>query len=175
VGRPRKGRMTDEDLRGSGERASLPEGELLAALHAVDGAELGRLVASVSRTSLQSALRSRSLRERVLAEIFRRMESHVRSERAKRVHAVVRWRITEGIGTGGFDRYESVIADGTCIVNRVMWDEPRVTITLALVDFVRLVTQQATPPVLFVTGKLKVKGDLAFAAGLLGFFDLPKL
>jgi hypothetical protein len=27
---------------------------------------------------------------------------------------------------------------------------------------------------LFVTGKIKVKGDLAFAAGLVGYFDLPK-
>jgi hypothetical protein len=151
----------------------LPVGELLAALDAADGATFARLVASVSRSSLQGALRNSAVRQRVLEEIFRRMESHVRSERAKRVRAVVRWRITEGVGPGGLDRYESVIADGTCIVNRVMKDEPRVTITLTLIDFVRLVTRQATPPDLFLTGKLKVKVDLAFAAGLLGFFDLP--
>ncbi len=32
----------------------------------------------------------------------------------------------------------------------------------------------ASAPVLFMTGKLKIRGDLAFAAGLTGYFHLPR-
>lgn len=41
-------------------------------------------------------------------------------------------------------------------------------------DFIRIITRQATPAVLYVTGKLQVNGDLGFAAGLIGYFDLPE-
>ncbi len=59
-------------------------------------------------------------------------------------------------------------------MNRESTREPRVTITLSPLDFVRLITRTASAPMLFVTGKVKVKGDLGFAAGLTGLFDLPR-
>ncbi|SDX27914.1 SCP-2 sterol transfer family protein [Amycolatopsis xylanica] len=109
-----------------------------------------------------------------LDEIFDRMDAHLDRDRARELDVVVRWRLTGGSGEGGYDRYETVLADGACKVRREMGERPRVTITLAPSDFLKLVTRQATPAVLFVTGKIKVKGDLAFAAGLSGFFQLPK-
>lgn len=142
-------------------------------LGAVDARTLIRLIAGVPREQLDAALAVPDLRTLVLEEIFRRMEAHVRSERVKKTRAVVRWRLTGGTGTGGFDRYETVLADGTCRVAREMSSRPRVTITLSPADFIRLIIRQATPPVLFVTGKIQVKGDLGFAAGLIGYFDLP--
>ncbi|MGH3450624.1 MAG: SCP2 sterol-binding domain-containing protein [Haloechinothrix sp.] len=142
-------------------------------LTVVDARVFVRLVAGVSHAQLESALAVPESRARLLDEIFRRMETHVRSDRVKRMHSVVRWRLTGGNGTGGFDRYESVLADGTCTVSRELTAQPRVTITVSPADFVQLITGQATPPVLFVTGKIQVKGDLGFAAGLIGYFDLP--
>ncbi|MFK0243114.1 SCP2 sterol-binding domain-containing protein [Amycolatopsis azurea] len=143
-------------------------------LRKVDPARFANLVARASRTQLESVVAERPLRERVLREIFDRMGAHIRQDRAKSLHAVVHWRLSGGSGAGGYDRYETVISHGECTVDLDMKEKPRVTITIAPVDFFRLITHQATPAVLFVTGKIKVKGDLAFAAGLIGFFDLPK-
>ncbi|ANN14328.1 sterol-binding protein [Amycolatopsis orientalis] len=143
-------------------------------LRKVDPARFANLVARASRAQLESVVAERPLRERVLREIFDRMGAHIRQDRAKTLHAVVHWRMSGGQGDGGYDRYETVISHGECRVGRDMKEKPRVTITIAPVDFFRLITHQATPAVLFVTGKIKVKGDLAFAAGLIGFFDLPK-
>ncbi|MFI5607620.1 SCP2 sterol-binding domain-containing protein [Amycolatopsis sp. NPDC051903] len=141
----------------------------------VDPTRFATLVSRASRAQLEAVVASAPLREQVLDEIFSRMGSHLRVDRARSLHAVVHWRLTGGTGEGGYDRYSTEISGGSCTVSRVVGDaRPRVTITLALVDFFRLITHQATPAVLFVTGKIKVKGDLAFAAGLIGYFDLPK-
>ncbi|WP_166640281.1 SCP2 sterol-binding domain-containing protein [Amycolatopsis sp. SID8362] len=142
-------------------------------LSKVEPARFASLVSSASRAQLESVVAERPLRERVLAEIFARMGSHIRPERARDLHAVVHWRLSGGVGEGGYDRYETVISHGSCTVSREMRETPRVTISIAPADFFRLITHQATPAVLFVTGRIKVKGDLAFAAGLIGFFDLP--
>ncbi|MGW4059053.1 SCP2 sterol-binding domain-containing protein [Amycolatopsis sp. NPDC004747] len=143
-------------------------------LSKVEPARFASLVASASRAQLESVVADRALRERVLDEIFARMGAHIRPDRARDLQAVVHWRLSGGTGEGGFDRYETAISHGSCTVSRSMHATPRVTITIAPTDFFRLITHQATPAVLFVTGRIKVKGDLAFAAGLIGFFDLPK-
>jgi putative sterol carrier protein len=140
----------------------------------VDPVHFANLVATASRAQLEGVVAERPLRERLLDEIFARMGSHIRADRARNLHAVVHWRLTGGIGDGGYDRYETVISQGTCTVGREMREKAKVTITVGPADFFKLITHQATPAVLFVTGKIKVKGDLAFAAGLIGFFDLPK-
>jgi putative sterol carrier protein len=155
---------------------------LLAALVRVPALDLGKvdpihfanLVSRASKTQLDNVVAERPLRETLLAEIFDRMGSHIRPDRANNLHAVVHWRLSGGAGDGGYDRYETVISHGSCTVNREMREKAKVTITIAPTDFFKLITHQSTPAVLFVTGKIKVKGDLAFAAGLIGFFDLPK-
>jgi putative sterol carrier protein len=139
-------------------------------LSKVEPARFASLVASASRAQLESVVADRQLRERVLDEIFARMGAHIRSDRARDLHAVVHWRLS---GEAGFDSYETTISHGSCTVSRELKGRPRVTLTIAPADFFRLITHQATPAVLFVTGRIKVKGDLAFAAGLIGFFDLP--
>ncbi|WP_199199420.1 SCP2 sterol-binding domain-containing protein [Amycolatopsis sp. CA-128772] len=143
-------------------------------LSKVEPARFASLVASASRAQLESVVADRPLRERILDEIFARMGAHIRPDRARDLQAVVHWRLSGGAGEGGYDRYETAIAHGSCTVSREMHSAARVTITIAPVDFFRLITHQATPAVLFVTGRIKVKGDLAFAAGLIGFFDLPQ-
>ncbi|WP_084612511.1 SCP2 sterol-binding domain-containing protein [Thermocrispum municipale] len=140
----------------------------------VDASTLVGMVNSAPREQLDAAFADETLRERLLAEIFRRMSSHVRADKVRDLHAVVRWRLTGGRGEGGYDRYECTLADGKCTVSRQMSDRPRVTITVSPADFVRLISRQTTPAELYVTGKIKVKGDLGFAAGLIGYFDLPK-
>jgi putative sterol carrier protein len=133
-----------------------------------------RLIARASRDQLEQVLLHPELRDLILGEIFRRMQTHLREDRAKSVDAVVHWRFSGGRGEGGYDRYETAIAEGACTISQAMNHDPRVTITMPPQDFLRLVTSNASAPVLFMTGKLKIRGDLAFAAGMLGLFDLPR-
>ncbi|SFA79242.1 SCP-2 sterol transfer family protein [Amycolatopsis marina] len=132
------------------------------------------LVGRASRAQLDRVLAEPALCARVLDEIFARMSAQLKPDRARDLVAVVHWRFSGGTGDGGYDRVETVIRDSACVARRELREQPRVTITIAPADFVKLVTRQTTPAVLFVTGRIKVKGDLAFAAGLIGFFDLPR-
>jgi putative sterol carrier protein len=139
------------------------------------GAEtFARLIGRASRDQLQDVLARPELRLRILDEIFRRMQAHLREDRARTVDAVVHWRFTDGTGEDGYDRYETVIDHGLCTSGRNKTRDARVTITLSPYDFLRLITSNASAPVLFMTGKLKVRGDLAFAAGMMSLFDLPR-
>jgi putative sterol carrier protein len=140
----------------------------------LDAATFARLITRASADQLQGVLARPELRVRVLDEIFRRMGEHLRSDRATHTSAVVHWRLTGGTGDGGYDRYETVIEHGTCVSHRDRTREPRVTITAHPADFLRLITRNASGPVLFMTGKVKINGDLGFAAGLTSLFDLPR-
>lgn len=133
-----------------------------------------RLISRASKDQVDGLLAKPELRQRILDEIFRRMEHHYRPDKAGSTRSVVHWRISGGSGDGGYDRYESVLADGVCKVSTELANKPRVTISVGPVDFLKLITRNASAPVLFMTGKLKVKGDLGFAAGLISLFDLPR-
>jgi hypothetical protein len=143
-------------------------------LSRMDAPTFARIISRASTDQVQGALGRPELRTRILNEIFRRMGDHLRTDRAARIRAVVHWRLTGGTGDGGYDRYETVIEDGACVVHSRSTRDARVTITLHPVDFLRLITNNASGPVLFMTGKLKIKGDLGFAAGLTSLFDLPR-
>jgi hypothetical protein len=47
-------------------------------------------------------------------------------------------------------------------------------LTLSPVDFVRAVTGTVNVALLFMRGRIKVRGDLAVAANLTSYFDLPR-
>jgi len=48
-----------------------------------------------------------------------------------------------------------------------------VTITTDGVNFMKLVTGNAAGPMLFVSGKLKIAGDVPFAARMTSLFTIP--
>jgi putative sterol carrier protein len=167
-------------LRGGEFRTLLEQVDRLAGAGAgVDLSRMGaqtfaRLIGRASKEQLTEVLAIPGLRARILGEIFRRMQEHLRAEKAGSVAAVVHWRFSDGTGDGGYDRYETVIDHGTCATADTQTRPARVTITIGPYDFLRLITSNASAPVLFMTGKLKVRGDLAFAASMMGLFDLPR-
>ncbi|MFE2374876.1 SCP2 sterol-binding domain-containing protein [Streptomyces sp. NPDC059398] len=111
------------------------------------------------------------LRRRVLAEVFGRMERQFRPESAGSLAAVIRWKIT-----GESDVvYETTIGDGICTVTEGRSEaDPRLTLALGDADFLRLVSGNASPVSLFLLRKVGVTGDMALAAGLTRYFDIPK-
>lgn len=138
----------------------------------MDAQNFARIISRASKEQVEAVTSRPGLRERVLDEVFRRMEAHFRTDRAGATRAVVHFRLTGG--ASGEDVYEAVIEDATCTINKGETRDPRATVTLGPVEFLKLATGNASAPVLFMTGKLKVKGDLGFAAGFMTLFDVPK-
>jgi predicted lipid carrier protein YhbT len=66
--------------------------------------------------------------------------------------------------------YLASIADGKCTIAGDRGASPKVSLTADLVTFIRLIMGQAQGPQLFMSGKLKVAGDLMFAQRVSDFF-----
>jgi putative sterol carrier protein len=136
---------------------------------AVDPAEFAQTVGKAPEADLREAMRG-PMRGEILAEVFRRMEHHFRPGNG--ADAVIHWTIT-GENDGTQDRWEAVIGGGKCTASTELRSEPRVSLKLNGVDFLRLVTGNAIGPMLFMSGKLKIEGDLMFAAQIQSMFVLP--
>ena len=139
----------------------------------IDANELARNMALATDEQL-AELMAGPMRGQILAEIFRRMAEHFRADSARDTDAVIHWRIGGRPGDD-YDRYETVIANGACDAHEgYEQEEARVTFTIGGADFLRLVTGNAAGPMLFMSGKLKIKGDLMFAASAASLFTIPK-
>lgn len=112
-------------------------------------------------------------RGKVLNEVFTRMPNLFRADRAGSTSAVIHWTIGDG-PDGSTDTYELVIADGKCVLSPSPEHEPKLALTLGAVDFLKVVSGNANPVMMFMTGKLKAKGDLGMAAKIGDLFDIPK-
>ena len=149
------------------------EGADLSALAAED---FSRLIKRASTAQLRAVVERPQLRRTVLDEVFRRMGEHYKPDRARAPDAVVRWRIgsLKDSSDERTERYECVLSGGTCEVREELADEPRVTIMVPPVEFLKLTSGNASAPTLFMTGKLKVAGDVGFATGLTKLFQIPQ-
>jgi putative sterol carrier protein len=138
---------------------------------AVDAAEFALNISKVSDEQLDEAMGS-EMRPTILSEVFRRMEEHFRADRAANVDAVIHWRIGGGPG-GAEDHYEVVVRDGSLSYTDEPVEEPRVTFRMDGATFLRLVSGNASGPLLFMTGKLKIEGDMMFAPQVQSLFKIP--
>jgi putative sterol carrier protein len=137
----------------------------------VDPAEFAKNVAQASDEDLAAGM-SGEMRGVILDEIFKRMEEHFDAAKAAGADAVVQWKIG-GRSDGGEDVYEITIKDGACKVSKEPTGEPRLTLAMGGVDFLKLVTNNASGPELFMAGKLKIEGDLIFATQVQSYFKIP--
>ncbi|MFC5285640.1 alkyl sulfatase C-terminal domain-containing protein [Actinokineospora guangxiensis] len=137
-----------------------------------------RFLDKASREQLAALMAHPRLRYVVFAELFDRMAAHLDPGKVAGLRAVVHWAFTgspdSDSAADGLDRYETRIREGVCTTGDEPTADPRVTITISPVDFLRVVTGAVSTPMLFLSGKVKVKGDIAFAATLIGNFDLPR-
>ena len=112
-------------------------------------------------------------RSKILDEVFNRMPTLFRADRAGATQAVIHWNITGG-PAGSTDSYETVIENGACTVTNQPVREPKLTMTMDPVTFLKVVSGDGNPMMMFMTGKIKAKGDLGLAAQVAKLFDLPK-
>jgi putative sterol carrier protein len=138
----------------------------------MDAKEFAQLVKSAPDAELKQVMQS-DRRGPILDQIFERMPGLFRPERAASLNAVIHWIIGDR-PDGGADTYELVIANGTCELSPKPEHEPKLALTLGAVDFLKVVSGNANPVMLFMTSKLKAKGDLGLAANIANYFDIPK-
>jgi predicted lipid carrier protein YhbT len=132
-------------------------------------------VAAVVRELSDGELRARmagGVRDIVLGEIFGRFGDHLRRDRTADVDAAIGWRIT-GREDGGVDEFLTRIDHGTVVLAEPGSVRPRVSIQVEAADFLRLVTGNANPAMMFMRRRISVRGDLGFAAQLTGMFRIP--
>jgi putative sterol carrier protein len=134
--------------------------------------ELAAMIANATDEQIAEGMNGPG-REIALNEIFKRMAEHVNQDRAKGTDAVIHFKILDR-PDGGYDHYEVVLENGVCAASREPTREPRVTLKIPPVPFIRLVTGREAGPTLFITGKLKIEGDLMFASQLTSMFRIPK-
>src|SRR5689334_21610227 len=138
----------------------------------VDPKQFAQLVKSTPDAQLADLMNS-DARGKILDSIFARFPQLFRADRAGSTNAVIHWNITRR-PDGGQDTYELVIANGTCVLSPAAEQESKLAITVDPVDFLKVVSGNGNPMMMFMTGKLKAKGDLGLAANIANLFDIPK-
>ena len=139
---------------------------------AVDPAAFVKAIGETPDEQLAAGMADEQVRTMVLDGIFSQKAEHFHGEKAGHTEAVIEWRIVD-TSSGAEDRYQVIVTGGTCSVEKDGEHAPRVSFALKPVDFLKLVSGNAAGPMMFMTGKLKIDGDLMFAASVQSLFRLP--
>ena len=103
----------------------------------------------------------------VLDRIFATMQQMFRPDRAVGQDGVVQWEVDDGAST----RVYHVIMDaGTCRTATGPADTPTSTLSFTLANFVRFMAGEMNGIQAFMTGKVKIGGDVMYAQRMEGFF-----
>ena len=132
-----------------------------------DPAQLAEAIKDMSDEDLAVVLKDMGSDD-TLRSIFEGMRDSFKPEAAKDVNATVQYDIDTGEGV---KNWAVTFADGTCSVSDSPATDPRLTIAIGLVDFVRLIFNQVQGPQLFMSGKMKLQGDMMWAMQMQNYFE----
>jgi len=108
--------------------------------------------------------------ERALEGIFAGMKESFRPERAGDQDADITWVVKDD---GTEHPWTLAIHAGACEARKGVAENPTVTLTMDLVTFVKMIAGQANGTQLFMSGKLKLSGDMMFAMKIESLFERP--
>jgi putative sterol carrier protein len=101
-------------------------------------------------------------------ESFDAMPGRFRSHKAAGTSAVIQYDVSgEGGGT-----WTAVIKDGTCTLNQGPATNPNLTLQIAAQDWLDMLSGKQSGQMLFMSGKLKIKGDMGLAMKLGSMFSM---
>jgi putative sterol carrier protein len=101
-------------------------------------------------------------------ESFEAMPGRFRPDKASGTNATIQYDVS---GDGG-GTWNAVIKDGTCTVNPGAATNPNLTLQIAAQDWVDMLSGKQSGQMLFMSGKLKVKGDMGLAMKLGSMFSM---
>jgi putative sterol carrier protein len=99
-------------------------------------------------------------------ESFDLMPTNFKKDKAAGMKAVYQWDIT---GDGG-GKWNAVIDNGNIKVSEGQHASPNITITVASKDWLDILNGKLDGQMAFMSGKLKVKGDMSLAMKLKTLF-----
>lgn len=102
------------------------------------------------------------------ADAFEGMSEKFNADAAAGLNAVFQYCL-EGDGGG---EWNCTIADGALTVSPGTHDSPSVTLTMAAADFLDLVNGKLNGQMAFMSGKLKIAGDMSLAMKLGSIFGM---
>ena len=101
-------------------------------------------------------------------ETFDLMSTKFRADKAAGTNATIQYDIS---GDGG-GTWNAVIKDGACTVNQGAAASPNLTLMISAQDWVDMLSGKQSGQMLFMSGKLKVKGDMGLAMKLGSMFAM---
>jgi putative sterol carrier protein len=104
----------------------------------------------------------------IFRPIFEGMQERFLPEKAAGKTAVIEYDINTPDGT---ESWQVDVADGKCVVAKGADKDATVTLALATPDFLRLITGRLNGVQAFMSGKLKLKGDMMLAQSMQNWFD----
>ena len=132
----------------------------------------GRLVRDASPERLEQLMRSPA-RRALLDGVFWQMPRQLDASQAKGVRTSVLWHIT-GRSDDGIDAYLLTVDNGTANTTRETdGADPRLTITMDGVEFLRLISGNSDPMSAYFKGRIQLTGDIMVAAQLAQMFRMP--
>jgi putative sterol carrier protein len=101
-------------------------------------------------------------------ESFAAMPGRFRPDKASGTNATIQY----DIGGEGGGTWNAVIKDGACTVNEGAATNPNLTLSIAAQDWLDMLTGKQSGQMLFMSGKLKIKGDMGLAMKLGSMFSM---
>lgn len=101
-------------------------------------------------------------------ETFDAMPGRFRADKAAGTNATIQYDIS---GDGG-GTWNAVIKDGTCAVTPGAAASPNLTLQISAQDWLDMLSGKQSGQMLFMSGKLKVKGDMGLAMKLGSLFQM---
>ena len=133
---------------------------------------VGRLVRDASPERLDQLMKSPA-RRAVLDGIFWQMPRQLDAKAAANVKTTIRWNIT-GRSDGAVDSYLLEVDRGTAHSHRgTEGADPKLTITMDGVEFLRLISGNSDPMAAYFKGRIQLAGDIMVAAQLAQIFKMP--
>ena len=130
-------------------------------------ADLAAVLEGRSDEEIESFIKARGY-DAVLGQIFSEMQGRFLPDKTGGRSAVIQYDVTTSEGT---ESYQVVVADGTCKAGKGTDEEPTVTLVLSMANFLRLISGRLNGVQAFMSGKLKIRGDMMLAQSMQGWFD----
>ncbi len=101
-------------------------------------------------------------------ETFDAMAGRFRADKATGTNAVIQY----DVGGDGGGTWHAVIKDGACTVVGGAAPNPNLTLSISGQDWLDMLSGKQSGQMLFMSGKLKVKGDMGLAMKLGSMFSM---